>query len=352
MTRRLMLLVATLGALCAGPRSAGEARAAPQAETIYSGGRSIYTQTPTVGRRGLYVVQRGDTLWELSDLFFGNPWYWPRLWSFNPQVTNPHWIYPGDVLQMEPPTPPSKKTLRWTESRYTKRKPKLEISARYVGYLPEHPFERSGRIDYAREERHTLGAYDEVYVTFGEDTSVRKGQRFTIYRKEGPIHHPDEDRVAGYKIRHLGVAKVLDASHEYVKCLILESYREVERGDLVTSIFPHQWVVGPVENDVAVEATLVDIDAPVNYSGQFHYVYIDKGRNDGLERGNRLVAQRRGDPLWREGPPSDVDVEEFPWERVGEVMIVEPFENTSLAIVSRSIRALEPGARLFAPEGY
>jgi nucleoid-associated protein YgaU len=42
-----------------------------------------------------YVIQRGDTLWDLSSRYLDSPWYWPKLWSYNPQVENPHWIYPG-----------------------------------------------------------------------------------------------------------------------------------------------------------------------------------------------------------------------------------------------------------------
>src|SRR6266542_3358013 len=49
-----------------------------------------------------YTVKPGDTLWDLSGRFLNNPWYWPKIWSYNPWITNQHWIYPGNLLKFFP----------------------------------------------------------------------------------------------------------------------------------------------------------------------------------------------------------------------------------------------------------
>src|SRR5438132_3143000 len=57
---------------------------------------------PVPGTPEEYTIQKGDTLWDLSQKFLSNPWYWPKIWSLNPSIENPHWIYPGNKLRIVP----------------------------------------------------------------------------------------------------------------------------------------------------------------------------------------------------------------------------------------------------------
>ena len=78
------------------PAAAGDAAPPPLAVDV---------QTPSAEAApppDTYTVKPGDTLWDLSGRFLNNPWYWPKIWSYNPEITNPHWIYPGNLLKFFP----------------------------------------------------------------------------------------------------------------------------------------------------------------------------------------------------------------------------------------------------------
>ena len=112
--RVLVAIAMTLG-VAAIPRSASAQ------EIQVSGGSS--------GEMNVYIAEEGDTLWDIADRFFSDTDYWPTLWSFNPQITNPNWIFPGDLVFLVPPQPraPDKQEgYKVTESRWNKKYANLQ----------------------------------------------------------------------------------------------------------------------------------------------------------------------------------------------------------------------------------
>ncbi len=303
----------------------------------------IVTTYPAITGERIYIVEEGDTLWDIAEQFFDDAHFWPTLWAFNPQITNPHWIYPGDWVVIVPISMiGSGPGFVWASSRYTQQATEVMVVARSRGFIPERTFKESGKIRHSREEKQLLGQYDEVYMEFYIPKKIKRGEEFTVYKIEGEVFHPISKERMGYKVKHLGVTKVLGAEKRFVKGLLFTTYEEIERGDLVTDIFQHQFVVGPKANKVDLDAVIVDAFEETNYLGEHHYVFLDKGRNDGVQAGNRFVVVTRGDGYVE---VAKKDRDDLPEENVGEIMIVEPYDNTSLGIITRSVNEIKVGQK-------
>ncbi len=336
-------------------------------------------ETANTGER-IYVVQPGDTLWSIAEGFYDEPWYWPSLWSYNPQITNPHQIYPGDVVYLSRRRAPmsKQKAITFAASRYERRRPTPVTLARRVGYISARDYRESGVIEGSREERAMLGTLDEVYTRFslkrcnevekasvadaaradaegkGEEVDVagpcvRDGDRYVVYRVERPVIHPNTGKSVGYKINFVGEAEVVNTKRGIVGMVLTKSHSEISRGDLVTNLFEPLTSVTPRTNDQEVVATIIDFHHESGAVGQHSYVYLDKGAAHGVKRGNRFELVWRGDGL---RGTAVRDIKDYPDEQIGVAMVVEAYDQHSLAYLSSSVREIERGMVAVMPPGF
>ncbi len=315
-----------------------------------------------------YVVEPHDTLWRIAEGLYDDPWYWPSLWSYNPQITNPHLIYPGDVLYLSRRAQPAEthKSITITGSRYGGAPKATMELARRVGYISSRDYRESGAVESSREERDMLGTLDEVYVRFamrrcaedkelkpGDEPSVgpcvRDGDRYVIYRVEREVIHPVTGKLVGYKIDFLGEGKVLGSKRPLTSVQLSRSYSEISRGDLVTNVFEPLQMVKPAPNKVELTGVIVDFHHETIAGGQFAYLYIDRGADDGVERGNRFEVVWRGDGLKR----GEVkNLKDYPDEQIGIATVVEAYDRHSLALLTSAVREIEVGMPVVMAKGF
>jgi len=315
-----------------------------------------------------HTVEKGDTLWDISGRYLQNPWYWPKVWSYNPQIENPHWIYPGDEirLQQDDGAPVARQSTGempdlskgdfggassddvTVAGRIGVRLPK-NLLAPTAGFVTEEELAESGVLAKSWEEKTLLMQGDRVYIAWQDQDAAQVGNTYVIYRTDRRISHPREGGTAGYLTRVLGTAKVVDArpGAQYVTAVIQRSLSEIQRGDRI----------GPVAGELfhRVERTanqsemqgyiLATLEQNVHELGQGNLVFLDKGRADGLAEGNTLDVVRAGDGLDDDGYTPYYD-EELPPENIGSLMVVDVKDHTAAAVVVRSIREVRIGDRV------
>ncbi|NTW98372.1 MAG: LysM peptidoglycan-binding domain-containing protein, partial [Geobacteraceae bacterium] len=248
-------------------------------------------EEPTV-----YVIKQGDTLWGLSDRFIKDPKYWPDMWSKNGQVTNPHFIYPGQKVRIFPDrlefVPKEQVTEQTAVAAVPKSTPAAtvaevlhEVAAEKTytlfgteGFLMEKGFKPYGFVIGAQHGRVVTGVDDIVYTDIGAAQNAGSGDKFSIFLKDTSVNHPLNNEELGYKMIPLGTLQLTDVEKKASRAIITASSREISSG---AYLLPYK------ENrrrEISLKSTANDLKGYIveSYSGVSiiaagDVVYIDLG---------------------------------------------------------------------------
>jgi hypothetical protein len=299
-----------------------------------------------------YEIEEGDTLWSLSEEFFKDPWLWPNLWAINPHITNPHWIYPGDLIR-----------LKWVKDQnqiiealslepvvYDVQLKKNANISLNQGMIVSEKFEPLGVLAASPEPSDQLGTNDRIYLKIKNPKALSLGQTLSIYRPIESLIHPKTKDELGVKIILMGLAEVEGLEKEFVYARIKQSYQEIQRGDLIMEEQPLRLEISPSQNLVDAEGFLIDSVEAADGLGQMHTVFVDLGSKQGAQVGNRAFVLRQGDGL--EDGNDEYDFEKMPFEQVGELMLVKVNENYATAIITRSALELKRGDKVVLQRNY
>ncbi|MGZ3420571.1 MAG: LysM peptidoglycan-binding domain-containing protein [Polyangiales bacterium] len=335
-----------------------------------------------------HTVRKGDTLWDICDSYFGNPWQWPRVWSYNPEILNPHWIYPGEVVRLKKDGSlvPSAGGAGGAQTMSPKSgvvlKPKLVPSGTVFlsnrGFLYDQDVEETGEITGSPEDKMLLSTFDRVYVrvTKEQAKSLSPGDTMEIFRNFKQIRRADGKNI-GTVVRILGTVRInkIDRETRLAEGIITESRDTIDRGDRVGPLDRKIDVVPPVTNQVELEGIVLTSVSEHEMYGANQVVIIDKGEKDGLKPGNRLFIVRKGDP-WQEGlsatgqysagkitlsnesgapdvqPQQGQQASDYPEEVIAEIRVVRVRKDSATCLVTQSKKELASGDAWRAKKGY
>lgn len=252
-----------------------------------------------------YTIEKGDTLWDISQKELQDPFLWPKVWKENPEITHPDKIYPDQKIKIplyllqkevpaEKPKPkvvekpkviekPAEEIIEPEEIKYLVDRTILIASGHIADTVPE-----IGIVTDAPTDRSILGENDYAYIKTNEPVHI--GKKFYIIDVVEKVNRPNSSRKLGYLIEILGIAEVVENSGD-PKILITTSFGEISQGDLLDNFYE-------IEQPLAIESPrkpdlagyVVATKQLHGISGTFDIVYIDKGSNDGLEVGDLLAT--------------------------------------------------------------
>ncbi len=306
-----------------------------------------------------YVVVKGDTLWDISGMFLKKPWYWPDIWQVNPQVENPHLIYPGDRLSLvyrdgRPVLEVTRglKTVKLSpgarEIETDVAVPTIPLSAimpflTKPQVLAEEIFNQAPYIVASSEERLISGAGDKVYARSVEQA---KGDDYSIFRGGKSYLDPQTGELLGYEAIYSGDARV-EQHGDPAEVVLTNTNREVLVGDRLLAFEEDSYNVNflPHALDNGVEGQIISVFDGVSQIGQYQIVVLNRGAREGIEAGHVLSVYRTGvvvndSVMPEELRNDDNSVVTLPDEHEGEVMVFKVFEKVSYAIVMKATRAI------------
>jgi hypothetical protein len=224
---------------------------------------------------------------------------------------------------------------------------------RQTGFVEPGELKQAGKIIGSKEEKLMLGTLDEAYVDFTKEKPFQVGERYTIYHPTFAVKHPVTGKLLGHMVEILGEGEVRAVTDGHIaKVSIIDSLDPIERGFLVGPLRRQFKVVPPSTNKSDLTGVVVTTLQPRSLIGTEHIVFLDRGKEDGVEIGNRFQVTRRGDgyiPILAKGP---VDDRRFPRENIAEIIVVDLREHLSTGIVTSSVKEARPGDRVESRRGY
>jgi hypothetical protein len=314
------------------------------------------------GAPAVHVVAEGDTLWDIARLFLDEPWRWPEIWRVNPEIEDPHLIYPGDTIRLrwvdgQPTLQLARgaggRSLRLSPSDRVLVEPRIRATP-LLSNIPTidleaiGPFLSANRVVDPRDldgapyvvqgeaGRILVGANDQFYA---RGLEAVPGDSFSVLRAAGNFIDPDTGEVLGLEAEELGTAQVLASEGDVATMLVTASRADIRIGDRVlpaeeravnSTFFP-----SAPEGDVSGRMLAV-LDG-VSQVGQYSIVAINLGDRDGIAVGNVLSVLKAG-PLVRDRIARDVV--QMPSTPAGLLMVFRVFEKVSYGIVLQSSQPL------------
>ena len=309
-----------------------------------------------------YVVKRGDTLWDISAMFLRDPWYWPEIWRVNPQVENPHLIYPGDVLVLiyidGKPQIRLERELAGGDEKLSPRIRSEDLDEAITAIPLETiaPFLSKGsviersevdKLPYivAIQGGHMIGgAGNNAYVRGKDIGAIDSG--YSVIHIGDPLVDPDDNQVIGYEGIFVGEG-VISREGDPSTLHLVQTKREALEGDrLVEQEFniPLQFI--PRAPGQEVSGRIIHVHGGIAIVGQYHIVVMNRGTDHGLEVGNVLEVWQAGQKHRDYTAGGTV---RLPDEPAGIVMVFKTYDRISYGLIMEATKDIRLHDKIISP---
>ena len=301
-----------------------------------------------------YTVQKGDTLWDLSQKFSETPWQWPEMWKENSQIANPHRIYPGQRIRLfrrrgaqgyGEKGPLKDKTVADTPE-LTNMLEFHYASIDRVGFIRKDPVPSLGTIFKVEGQKEMISTGDLVYIRPEANAPLAKGRKLTIYRTLKPIKAQDTRELIGIQHYLAGAVKITLVRPDFVLGRIVATYRPIKVGDLLMPYYRRLPRIGMQQSPKGLEGHIIESEEHQSVFGESAIAFIDKGEQEGVRPGQFYWIYKQEN--FRINPKENYETTLTP-VLLGELLVLHTEKTTATVMITDSITAIEPGTKIITP---
>lgn len=349
--------------LCGGMAAMGAAQAAAEPATA----ESSVALNPA--HPDDYTVVKGDTLWDISARFLSKPWLWPEVWYANPQIKNPHLIYPGDVISLvyvdgQPQLRLRRGSAAGGSGGSDKLSPQVRVEPldmaiptipidaiqqflNHSRVVSQKELDAAPYIVESADEHLITGAGDRIYV---RRIASAEQTRYNVYKQGKPYRDPDTGETLGVEALYVGDASLqrfgdpstLLLTHTTREAVVDDRLLPVDVNEIQRNFLPHA-------PSAAMKGRIIAVIDGVTQIGQHQVVVLNRGTREGMEVGHVLAIFQVGVTVSDKTSDKLSNSVTLPDERAGVLMVFQTFDRVSYALVMSASRAIHVLDRVSNP---
>ncbi|ATX83084.1 LysM domain-containing protein [Mariprofundus ferrinatatus] len=294
-----------------------------------------------------YIVKKGDTLWDIADHFFKDPWKWLKIWERNLYITNPDLIYPGSEIWFDGGRPGGLRVVKLAPHIVVKPVERLEgaVDSSIVmtalmrqDFIHPDQLQGVGHILDARDERINFGLHELVYAELNQPAN--SGTLFDVFRTTKTVVDPASGDAVGVLVEHLGQIRVTSEEGGVHRAVVEKVFQEISRGDRLKPARDPDLKVVPQSAARPMSGSVLYIRHNGELAGQHQVLGISLGIRDGIKAGTVMSIYQNGRVI---NDAVSGEKVRLPREKVGQVIVLVPQEQASLALITDSTAPIKIG---------
>jgi hypothetical protein len=312
-----------------------------------------------------YTIQRGDTLWDLSDKFFDSPWYWPELWKENEQIPNPHWIYPGERIRLFQKQgrdtftfniPEPEIIVQESSVELTQEPPIPEEKTVYysyppmdtVGFIRKEAVNPLGFIFKVKDDNVLIHEGNTVYISYADKDArpIMQGGKYTIYRKLKPTTDSKRNRQLGGQYYILGIVEVTRLEADFVIAKVLKSFRALAINDFILPYERRSPKIPITKSVPDLVGKIIVSEEHAQIIGDMSLAFIDKGKVDNIQEGQvyNIFYQEKEKVKMQAKDSVILTPVDF-----GRLVVLHTEQETATVLITQTDKSAYPDALIHTP---